>query len=546
MRNPIYIFRTLVVVFACLIAGACTTLEDESFSDIVTTDFVPTEGDIGALLGTAYSDWRNVYHQGGRAYWTIQEETADGLVKARKPYGFYDGGIHQRLHLHTWTSEDQAYGNVWSSAYGGVTSCNRLIFQIESGQIPLNGPVRDAVLSEIRVLRASFYYALVDIFGNVPIVTEYDVPKGFLPDQSERADVYNFIVTEITESIPFLSEDHSIETYARFNNKWSANALLAKVYLNAEIWSGAPKWEECLAACDLIINSGKGFALEPVQKNNFIEQNQGSNEHLWSIPFDETFARGWNLNVFTLPHQSSETYNLRAVGWGGLVSIPQFIDTYDPADKRLTDGWLYGEVRASSGELLNVNTGNAAGDPMIIVNELPGIDSSEEVHSYRIKKYEIPMGSDPTAMSNDVPVIRYADILMMKAESLMRLGRPGAGALVTEVRMRSFPDDPALAAVSDAELLETSSYDYGLRDYILGETHEAAPIQYGRFLDELGWEFAAEAHRRQDMIRFGVFTKRSRLSYQGHPDGSEEYKTIGPIPLTELNTNSKLEQNPGY
>lgn len=546
MKNLIYNLRTLVVVFTCLIAGACTTLEDESFTDIVSTDFVPTEGDVGALLGTAYSDWRNVYHRGGRAYWTIQEETADGLVKARKPYGFYDGGIHQRLHLHTWTSEDQAYGNVWLSAYGGVTSCNRLIFQIESGQIPLTGPIRDAVLGEIRVLRASFYYVLVDIFGDVPIMTQYDVPQGFLPDQSARADVYNFIVTEITESIPFLSEDHGVETYARFNNKWSANALLAKVYLNAEIWSGAPKWEESLAACDLIINAGKGFALEPVQKNAFIEQNQGSNEHLWTVPFDETFARGWNLNVFTLPHQSSQTYNLRAVGWGGLVSIPQFIDTYDPADKRLTDGWLYGEVRTSSGELLNVNTGNAAGDPMIIVNELPGIDSSEEVHSYRIKKYEIPMGSDPTAMSNDVPVIRYADILMMKAESLMRLGRPGAGALVTEVRMRSFPDNPALATVSDAELLETSSYDYGLRDYILGETHETAPIQYGRFLDELGWEFAAEAHRRQDMIRFGIFTKRSRLSYLGHPDGSQEYKTIGPIPLIELNTNSKLKQNTGY
>lgn len=535
-----------MLICTWFIVGACTELEDESFSDIVSTEFIPTEEDIGALLGNAYSEWRGLYHQGGRSYWTIQEETADALVKARKPYGFYDGGIHQRLHLHTWTSEDAAYGNVWSTAYEGVTSCNRLLFQIESGQIPLEGPLREAVISEIRVLRASFYYALVDIFGNVPLVTEYDVEPGFLPEQNTRLEVFNFIVDEITESIPHLSEDHSIETYARFNNKWSAYALLAKMYLNAEVWSGTPRWEDCIEVCDIIINSDNGFVFEPVQKNVFSEQNQNSNEHIWTVPFDEVFARGWNLNVFTLPHQASQTFDLRATGWGGLVSIPQFINSFHPEDKRLKDGWFYGPVYSSSGELLEVNTGNMAGEPMVIVNELPGIDSSEEVHSYRILKYEVPMGSDPTAMSNDVPIIRYADILMMKAESLMRLGRSGAGELVTEVRLRNFPDNPELATVTDAQLTENSSYEYGLKDYVLGETHETDPIPYGRFLDELGWEFAAEAHRRQDMIRFGVFTKKSRLSYQGQPDGSGDYRNLGPIPLVELNTNPNLKQNPGY
>lgn len=546
MKNRFNIITTLMVICTWFIVGACTELEDESYTDIVATEFRPTEEDIGALLGTAYSGWRGVYMGGGRAYWTVQEETADALVRATKPYGFYDGGIHQLLHFHTWTSEDGAYGNVWSQAYGGVTSCNRLLYQVESGQISLEGPTKDAVVSEIKVLRASFYYALVDIFGNVPLVTDYNVPLGFLPEQKTRLEVFNFIVDEITAAIPHLTENHGVETYARFNNKWSAYALLAKVYLNAEVWSGTPRWEDCIAACDAIINSDKGFILEPVQKNVFKEQNSGSNEHIWAIPFDEIFGRGMPLNVITLPHQASQTFNLRATGWGGLISIPQYIDTYDPDDKRLTDGWLYGQVYTSSGEPLNVNTGNMAGEPMVIVNELPGIDSSEEVHSYRILKYEVPIGSDPINMSNDVPMIRYADILMMKAESLMRLGRLGAGALVTEVRLRNFPDNSELAAVSDAELTATSSYDYGLRDYILGETHETEPIQYGRFLDELGWEFAAEAHRRQDMIRFGVFTRKSRLSYQGHPDGSEDYRNIGPIPLTELNTNSKLKQNPGY
>src|SRR5690606_37232306 len=221
------------------------------------------------------------------------------------------------------------------------------LFQIESGLIPLEGSIKDAVISEIRVLRASFYYVLVDIFGNVPLVTKFDVEPGFLPEQNTRLEVFNFIVDEITESIPHLSEDSGVETYARFNNKWSAYGLLAKVYLNAEVWSGTPRWEDCITACDMIINSNKGFVLEPVQKNAFAEQNHNSKEIIWAVPYDEVFASGWHLNVLTLPHQASQTFNLRATGWGGLISLPQFIDTYHPEDKRLTDGWFYGPVHSS-------------------------------------------------------------------------------------------------------------------------------------------------------------------------------------------------------
>ena len=544
MKNIIKNIVHLSIICSCFILGACTELEDTSYTDIIASEFVPTNEDVGALLGDAYGVWRNVLWEGNRALATVQQETADGLVRATKPYGFYDGGIHQLLHLHTWTIEDGAYANIWEQSFGGVTASKRLIFQIESGQIPLDGPDKDVVIAETRVLRASYYWVLLDVFGNVPITTDYDIEPGFLPDQNTRLEVYNFIIEEITEAIPLLSEDHSVETYGRFNNKWSAYALLAKVYLNAEVYSGTPRWEECIEACDEIINSGKGFALEAVQRNVFKEENQNSPEHIWAVPFDEVFDGMWfPLNVLALPHQSSQTFNLRATGWGGLTSIPQFINTFHPEDKRLTDGWLQGQINTSAGEPLYVNTGNLKGELMIVVNELPGVDSSEEVHSFRPMKFEVPMGSDPTNMGHDVPIVRYADVLMMKAECLMRLGRAGAGELVTQVRLRNFPDNPDLATVTDVELTETSSYDYGLRDYLKGETHETEPIQYGRFLDELGWEFCVEGRRRSDMIRFGVFTTRSRLTFEAK---GETFRRLGPIPLTEINTNGKLQQNPGY
>ena len=105
--------------------------------------------------------------------------------------------------------------------------------------------------------------------------------------------------------------------------------------------------------------------------------------------------------------------------------------------------------------------------------------------------------------------------------------------------------------LADAQLLEGSSYDYGLRDITTGQyggiTHEGgADIQYGRFLDELGWEFCGEGHRRQDMIRFGIYNRKSYLSFKGHPSGDWDYRNVGPIPLNVLNTNPNLQQNPGY
>ena len=551
MKNLVINILTLSIFCFVITNSSCTKLKDTSYTNIVAKDFVPTNEDVGALIGSAYGSWRNVFG-GERTLWAAQEYTSDEFCIPRKPYGWYDGGIHQRLHLHDWTSEDECFASVWSYAYEGVTNCNRLLFQIESGQIPLTaGKEYDATVGEIRVLRASFYYVLCDIFGNVPLITKYDVPVGFLPEQNTRLEIYNFIVQEITESLPALSEDHTVDTYGRFNNKWSVNALLAKIYLNAEVWSGNPEWEKCLATCDLIINSNKGFILEPVQRDCFKEQNQNSNELIWTVPFDEIFGPYQPLNVIALPQQSSQTYNLRSTGWGGLTSIPQFIDTFDPVDKRVTDGWIRGQLYSSSGEALTVSSGTLTGQPMIVVNFIPGIDSSEEIHSFRPMKYEVPMGSDPINMSNDSPIIRYADILMMKAECLMRLGRAGAGELVTQVRLRSFLNDPSKATVTDAQLLEGSSYDYGLRDITHGQyrgtTHEGgADINYGRFLDELGWEFCGEGHRRQDMVRFGIFNRKSYLSFQAHPGGDWDYRNIAPIPLNVLNTNPNLNQNPGY
>ena len=131
----------------------------------------------------------------------------------------------------------------------------------------------------------------------------------------------------------------------------------------------------------------------------------------------------------------------------------------------------------------------------------------------------------------------------MKAACLLRSGKPGAVLLVTEVRKRAFKDNPELAIVTDAQLQENSSYQYGyVEHYTVTDKGNTDLIRFGRMYDELGWKFAWEMHRRRDAIRFGVYTKKSWLSHK--PQG--DYRSVFPIPEKVLTSNPNLEQNPHY
>ncbi|SNR80876.1 RagB/SusD family nutrient uptake outer membrane protein [Hymenobacter mucosus] len=520
--------------------NACTKLDDESYNQIVTSQFTPTSQDVLALIGPAYSTWRPLYLEFNGVY-RINETSTDETVTPARPNGWVDDGSFRRLHEHKWTALDATPRDAWNQSFAGITNCNRVLFQVESGQVPVPTG-KEQLIAELRVLRASYYYMLCDLFGNVPIVDRFDVPAGFLPEQNTRKQVYDFIIKEVTEALPLLSDAADATTYGRFSNKWTAQALLAKMYLNAQVYTGQAEWVKCIAACDAVINSGK-YALEPIQANVFKTQNEGSKEIIFAIPFDEVYATGFRVHMQTLQPQNQATYNAQASMWGGgICAIPQFINTYDPDDTRLRQNWIQGQQFSSSGVPLVGVFGAFTGKPLIFTNTLPGIDNSAEVDGFRVGKFEIKQGVR-VDLSNDFPLFRYADILMMKAESLLRLSQTTQAAdLVTQVRRRNFAT-AAKATVTAADLLRGSVYQYGpARNNVVSPVEGGADIQYGRFLDELGWEFTAEGHRRQDMIRFGVYTKKSWLSHV--PNG--DYRTLMPIPQNVLNTNAKLKQNPGY
>ncbi len=535
--NKIYSIGLLGLLLAG--SSACTNLLDDSYGQVVSENYAPkTEEEVSYLVNAAYIPWRETLLQWNGVV-RSQELSADqDVIPARLGIGWVDGYIYKRWHEHTWTTEDDGVLQGWERTYNGINTCNRILSQIEEGVITVDEATREPLIAELKVLRASYYYILVDLYGNVPIVTDFK--DSSLPKQSTRKEVFDFIIKEVTENIDLLSETPRGYYYGRFN-KWAAHTLLAKMYLNAEIWSGTPQWQKCIDECDAVIdfaNSSNEYALEANQKNVFVTNNENSKEIIFALPFDEIYVTGWNdfdFHMYTLAPENQDTYQFTERPWGGVCAIPQFIDTFHPDDLRLAQNYIQGQQYTASGEILQRSDGEG---PLIYTNSVPSIDASDVDDGYRWGKFEYAQGIT-NRLSNDWPLFRYADILMMKAEALMRSGQPGAGELVTEVRKRAF-EDINDAIVTDQQLEEGSCYDYGRRDENL-ETHEGGEdIKYGRFLDELGWEFCQEGRRRQDMIRFGVFTTKSWFSH----DKSNPNRNLYPIPNKIMLTNSNLTQNP--
>jgi hypothetical protein len=543
MKKRIYILCAGALLIA-LVGGwaGCTKLKNTSYNQIIASDFVPTPSDLAALSGAAYVDWRGLLLQWNTLY-RAQEVAGDEMLTPARPNGWVDGGVYRRIHEHKWTTDDDIVINIWTRAYQGITNCNRIIYQVQSGAIPVAAKDTTALVAEIKLLRASYYWVLCDIYGNVPIVDRFDVPTGYLPKQNTRKEVYNFIVNDLITNIPRVSAEVSTATYGKFN-KWAGLALLAKMYLNAEVYTGTPAWDKCSAVCDTIINSGK-YILESNQKNVFITENENSREIIFALPFDSKYVSDWNsfdVHMQTLEPENQATYKLQYSPWGGVCAVPQFISTFDTADSRYQDNYIKGQQYTAEGDSIYGTMGAFTGKPLSYRNYVPGVDVSDEVDGFRLGKFEIAMGAT-NRLSNDWPLFRYADILMMKAESLLRLGQAdAAAALVTQVRQRDFKSNPAKAVVTGAQLQGGSSYDYGLRNHLDSTEEGGTDIVYGRMLDELGWEFCQEARRRTDMIRFGVFTRKSWLSHS--PNG--DYRALYPIPRTEIAKNSNLTQNPGY
>ena len=528
-----YFLRRAALPVLGLAMASCTDLTETPYSQVTETNIKPS---VGSLIAPAYSPLRDVW-MGWYGNLDFQEETADALLTPVRPNGWYDGGTYIRLHEHRWDVTQGQPAALWDRSFSGINAVNRIIYQMESGAVPVADSLKPGLRAELQALRAYYYSLLLDSFGNVPIVTDFTSKE--VPQQSTRQQVYDFVVAELTAALPTLSTAKGTSTYGRVN-RWAAEGILARVYLNAAVYTGTPQYDKVLAVTQALMDSG-GYQLEPRYRAPFARNNDQSVEIIWTVPYDAVNGCCSNFHMKTLKPELRRVFNLQAQPWGGSASNPQFIDTYDPDDTRLQDTWLMGRQFTPDGKY-GYN----------FVKYVPRIDSTAFNNGFPVWKYEIYAG-ETGASDVDYPIMRYAEVLMMRAEALLRTGQADSAAvLVTQVRQRAFATtNPSKATVTGAQLTQGSSYNYGWYDTdgVVKTGPGGAPVvnggadvSYGRFLDELGWEFAAEGHRRQDLVRFGVFTTKTWFNHA--PNGG--YRAMFAIPSGAMATNPNLKQNPGY
>ena len=343
----------------------------------------------------------------------------------------------------------------------------------------------------------------VDAFGNVPIVTDNTSAGG----TKSRAEVYAFVKSELESAIPNLLPG---KAYSRMNQD-AARMLLAKLKLNAGVYSGTADWQGAYDAANAVINSKNGYSLSSSTTSNFIVANEGSGENIWTIPYDSFKAGGMNFHMRTLHYANQATYGLGNSPWNGFCTLADFYNSFESKDLR-NSMWIKGQQFAASGAALK----DAKGAPLAFIadfnkDQMTDADPEFQVAGIRAQKYEIQKNNPNGDQSNDYVVFRLADAIMMRAEAAFRLGKTAeALADVNTIRARSGVD--ALKSLTAADILA-----------------------------ERGREFAWEGWRRNDMVRFGTFSLERKFMKK-----LDKTRELFPIPQPRIDANPLLKQNPGY
>ena len=492
--------------------ASCTDLKETPVDALTPDNAFKNDGEILAGAASVYAQLRQTMW----AYYNLSEISTDEQVVPTRGNDWFDNGRWIEIYRQNWAPNSGSalddMNGLWNNMFAGVAKANLMIDVVEKSA----SPTKDAGLAELKVLRAWFYYVLMDMFGGVPLVTTTEVEPVA---RSSRDEIFKFIEAELKAAIPNLPE--TPPQYGRVG-KHAANAILANMYLNARVFQGtvtaaglqpaAARYAEAITYADAVLNSGK-YTLASNYLSNFTPDNDGSPENIFVINHT---ANPPGLGM-SLPQRTLH-YNQHGVGggpWNGFATIAETYQKYDAADLR-RQVWLEGQQKSF---VTGANVTDRAGAPLIFTTTIGNINSAAENEGVRLNKFP-PLVTAPNGDShpNDFPYFRLAEMYMIKAEALNEQGQTAqAIGLLNTLRARAFnPAKPLNTGMSQAEA----------RDAILNERL---------------FEFAGEGKRRQDLIRFGKFTDARQFK-----TATQGYKILFPVPSTQIQNNPLLTQNAGY
>ena len=463
--------------------------------------------------------------------------TTDEAMIPTRGGDWYDGGFWQALYKHQWTPSDNELYNTWNYLYKVVAKCNQSLEIIEQHRSLLTDSQYAEAVAEIRGLRAMYYFYIMDMYGNVPLVTTTKLTVDDVV-QSPRSSTFKYVYKELEEAAPYLPDIHSNlqnDYYGRFTRP-AAYFLLAKLALNAEVyddddWTDGSRpdgrtiqldvdgqamnaWKACEAWCDKI--TAEGYTLSADYASNFAVHNETSNENIFIIPMDKYLY----ANQFQYLFRSRHYNHGAAIGMdaeNGSCATQSTVLTYGygtpNVDKRYAINF-YSDTLRVDGKVVLLDDGSPlVYKPLAVKLDLSG-DKYEKTAGARMSKYAIDRQaySDGKLQSNDIVLYRYADVILMKAEAKVRNGEDGSAEL-NAIRSR------------------------------VGMPQRQATLK--NILDERLMARMWEGWRRNDLLRLGTFNKAydQRTPTDGEASG---YSTVFPIPTNAIEHNKNLKQNKGY
>jgi starch-binding outer membrane protein, SusD/RagB family len=433
-----------------------------------------------------------------RSLWNLNELTTDEAVWT---YPNDANGTIFNLHYNTWVPTDGIPTALFARIMNVAAMTNEYI-RVTSGK--LDDPDIKKFHAEARFLRALSYYYGIDLFGNMPFVTEADLPGAYFPEQISRADLYAYVESELKAIKPDMGEPRF--EYGRAD-KGSCAMLLAKLYLNSEVYIGQAKYTEAITELNEVI--GGGYALADEYRLNFLADNHESPEIIFAQLFDGQKSQAYDgVNVMIYG-------NAGYGGWSGLRTTKALVEKFD----------------ANPDEARAIFAKEDRGQEL----EIDAVNNSK--HGYGVFKFqnvtaEGVAGSHPSFQDTDFPMFRLADAYLMYAEAVLRGGSGGdvttALGYVNAIRTR--PGDVANGSAPGAIAAGALTLEF--------------------IIDERARELYWEAHRRSDLIRFGLYTGDEYVWpwKGGVKEGAsiEAKRVLFPIPAVDIGNNPNLEQNTGY
>lgn len=504
------------MVLTMLIAVSCTDLNEIVLDEQLGEDLINNPDNIDALINPPYASLRHVIEW--YDYWALQQITTDETAFPTRGTDWYDNGAWQQLYLHTWTPDHIRLKNVWDALSQGISRANTAIYYI--GQFDQDATTTQYI-NEARFLRAYYMYLMADLFGQVPYREADDLNFTVTPEVKNRKEAIDFVISEINEVLPELKSRPTITSEKV--SQGAAHALLAKIYLNYQVYAGETKWPEAIAQADLVINSGQ-YTVTNDYWSMFQYDVYDHPEFILTVPMGDEVDMGSGSVWINFTLHYNQIFGTYTSFWNGGVTTPTFYNSFDKVnDTRFYDdriksttglnqGFLIGQQYSVTGEALETRNG----EPLIFTPDF-NLTNSNETQGIRVIKFAPnPSTQRQFSSSNDVAILRISDIYLVRAEAKFRNGDvTGALADINYIRSRRS------AAGHTLPLLTTLTLE--------------------NILAERGFELYWEGFRRQDLVRFEKF-----VNAREQKPATAVTSNLFPIPTSALDVNDNLSQNDGY